>query len=213
MGQQIKAMMSNYRTRPHLCGVVLVVALQAGSAHAHVSGSGGEPIAGVAIAEISHVQMPVIARYGSQILALAERQPVEVGDFQRVLNYAKIQQAYCLWGLVPGSISDESSPFNACSHAYLAAMRDLLVRMTVEGSTPAAVDLARRLDVDMIASSTALEFRNYSATPYDTATVVRPVLAAFSGHPSTVASLGGLAALLILAATVFVRWCAKAAIL
>lgn len=199
--------------RPLLRGFVLLIALQSGSANAHVSGSGSVPVAGVLIAEITHGQMPVIARYGSDILALAAWQPVATADFQRVLNYAKVQRAYCLWGLVPGSISDEFSPFNACSHAYLAAMRDLLLRMTAEGGTSAAVDLARRVDGDMIASSTALEFCNFSATPYDTATVVQPVLADMVGHPATVASLGGMAALLIMAAAVFVRWSAKAEVL
>ncbi|MFN4128343.1 MAG: hypothetical protein ACK4GC_00775 [Paracoccaceae bacterium] len=204
---------SGFRTRPPLFGFVVLIALQAGATSAHVSQTGSGPVAGVPIAEITHGQMPVISRYGSDILALAARQPAATGDFQRVLNYTRIQKAYCLWGLVPGSISDESSPFNACSHAYLAGMRELLLRMTAQGGTPAAVDLARRVDGDMIASSTALEFCDYSATPYDTATVVRPVLADMAGHPGTAASLGGLAALLALAAAVFFRWSAKAAVL
>ncbi|TGD42570.1 hypothetical protein EEB11_12485 [Pseudotabrizicola sediminis] len=211
--QYARTTTAHNRVRRLLRGVVLLVALQTGSANAHVSGSGNVPVAGVPIVEITHGQMPVIARHGSDILALAARQPVTTADFQRVLNYAKIQRAYCLWGLVPGSISDEFSPFNACSHAYLAAMRDLLLRMTAEGGTPAAVDLARRVDTDMIASSTALEFCNYSATPYDTATVVQPVLTDMVGHPATVASLGGLGGFLILAAAMFVRWSAKAAVL
>lgn len=195
-----------------LCGaVLLLIALQTGVAPAHVPGAGGAPVAGVPIAEITHGQMPVIARHGSEILALAARQPAATEDFQRVLNYARIQRAYCLWGLVPGSISDESSPFNACSHAYLAALRDLLLRMTAAGGTPAAVDLARRVDRDMIASSTALAYCNHSATPYDTAIVVRPVWADMAGHPASAASLGSLAALLIWAVAMFARWVAKPA--
>ena len=195
-----------------LCGaVLLLIALQTGVAPAHVPGAGGAPVVGVPIAEITHGQMPVIARHGSAILDLAARQPAATEDFQRVLNYARIQRAYCLWGLVPGSISDESSPFNACSHAYLAALRDLLLRMTAAGGTPAAVDLARRVDRDMIASSTALAYCSHSATPFDTATVVRPVWADMAGHPASAASLGGLAALLTWAVAMFARWVAKPA--
>ncbi len=196
-----------------MLGCVVLFVLQAGAGSAHVSRMGNAQSAGVPIKEITHGQMPVISRYGSDILALAARQPAKTDDFQRVLNYTQIQKAYCLWGLVPGSISDESSPFNACSHADLAGMRELLLRMTADGGTPAAVDLARRVDGDMVMSSTALEFCNYSATPYDTATVVRPVLADMAGHPRTVASLGGLAALLVLATALFFRWSARAAVL
>ena len=212
MGQPVRTTTPDRRARPLWCGIVLLIALQTGVVDAHVPGSGGGPFAGVPIAGITHGQMPVIARHGSDIPALAARQPAATAAFQRVLNYARIQRAHCLWGLVPGSISDEISPFNLCSHAYLAAMRDLLLRMTAGGGTPAVVDLEHRVGTDMIASSTALQFCNHSAAPYDTATVVQPVLADIAGHPATVTSLGGLATFLRLAAAVFVGWSGKAAV-
>lgn len=90
---------------------------------------------------------------------------------------------------------------------------DLLLQITAKGATSAVFDLARRMDGDMIASSTALEFCSYRATPYDTATVVRPVLADMAGHPGTVTRRGGLAALLALAAALFARWSGKATVL
>jgi hypothetical protein len=39
----------------------------------------------------------------------------------RIENYVNLQSFACLWGLVPGSLKDEGSPFNECAHAYLAA--------------------------------------------------------------------------------------------
>lgn len=189
-----------------------LIACQATAANAHVARSGNTAVTGVPIPEITHGQMPVIAGHLSEILALAARQPAPATDFHRVLNYAKIQRTFCLWGLVPGSISDEASPFNACSHAYLAAARDLLIRMTAGGGTPAAVELARRVDGDMIRASTALQFCNYSALPYDTAKVVWPIWADVAGHPATISSLGGLAAVLAFAAALLTRWFAKAVV-
>jgi hypothetical protein len=93
--------------------------------------------------------MPVIADYSDEIIALAARQYNPGQEFQRVVNYAHIQQTYCVWGLVPGSVTDESSPFNECSHAYLAATKDVLRRMTaMPQHDPRVDDLARRMDAD-----------------------------------------------------------------
>ena len=39
----------------------------------------------------------------------------------RLEDYLNLQSFACLWGIVPGSITDEESPFNECAHAYLAA--------------------------------------------------------------------------------------------
>ena len=182
-------------------GVALLIALLAATAFADVASLVSGSVAGIPIAGIRHGQMPVNARHGSDILALAARQPEASRDFHRVLNFVRIQRTYCLWGIVPCSISDESRA--------LAAMRDLLLRMTADGGTPATVDLARRVDSDMIESSTALQFSNYSAAPYDTGTVVRPLWTDVT-HPG---SLGSLPAMLALESVLFVSWSAKVAVL
>ena len=175
-------------------------------AAAHVSRQGDGQVAGIPIAEITHGQMPVIADHARDILALAAVQPAPSSDFQRVLNYARVQRAYCLWGLMPGSIADEASPFNACSHAYLAAMRELLLRMDSDPANAAADDLVRRVDADMMMSATALEFCNYSAMPYDTATLVRPLWSDLVRHPASLASLLAFAGVFFALAGVFLRW-------
>lgn len=189
---------------------VAVVALAlaaafATGASAHVSKRGGGPVAGIPILEITHGQMPIIAGHTREILALADRQFDPDPDFQRVLNYAKIQRAFCLWGLVPGSISDEASPFNACSHAYLAASRDLLLRMVATGRDSRAADLAERINYQMMLSSTALDLCSYSATPYDTASTVRPIWSDVPRHTASLTSLLAVAALLAGVVALFER--------
>ena len=183
--------------------ILLAVSLPA---VAHDSKQGKGSVAGIPITEITHGQMPVIFRYTRDILALAESQPSPTSDFQRVLNYAKSQRVYCLWGLVPGSISDEASPFNACSHAYLAALRELLLRMDKDPTNVAADDLVRRVDFDLLMFSSALELCNYSAVPYDTATLVRPVWSDILRHPASLASLLALLLSVMGLAIWFLRW-------
>ncbi|MGA0541860.1 hypothetical protein [Neotabrizicola sp. VNH66] len=180
----------------------------AGLVSAHGSGRGQGPVAGVPIAEITHGQMPVIADHAGAILALAGRFPAPDAEFGRVLNYAKIQRAWCLWGRVPGAVTDEASPFNACSHAWLAATQDLLVRMEAAsaGRSPAVAALARRVEGEMLLASTSLSLCAFSATPYDTAVLVRPVWADVLRHPVSLGSLGGAAALLAAAGVLALRW-------
>lgn len=177
----------------------------AGAAQAHVSDRDKGPVAGVPIAEIAHGQMPIIADHAGAILALAARFPGDT-DFDRILNFARIQRAWCGWGLVPGSISDEASPFSACSHAWLAATRELILRMEASGISPQGQSLARRIDAEMLVSQTALDLCAYSASPYDTAGLVRPVWADVLRHPPSLASIGGAGLLLAAAAVLGMRW-------
>ncbi len=172
----------------------------------HVSRIGSRPVAGVPIAEITHGQMPVIAAHAGAILTLAARQPNPGADFARVRNHARIQRAACLWGLVPGSISDEASPFNACSHAHLAALRDLMLRMATDPVNGAAKALVHRIDLDMMQARTSLSLCNFSAIPFDTATVVHPARSDVPGHPASLATSLAVLALAGSAVAGFLRW-------
>lgn len=178
---------------------------QGAMAHSAEGAAGSGP--GLPIAAITHGQMPVIARHAAEILALAERHADRTVAFQRVANYAKLQRAYCLWGAVPGSLSDEASPFNGCMHASLAALRDLLLRMTEDRANPHALALAHRIDAEMMQAETALELCSYSLSPFDTATLVRPDWRAVPRHLFSMASFVALAALLVAFVGGFMRWC------
>jgi hypothetical protein len=156
-------------------------------AHLHAQHA---PAQGIAIANITHGQMAVIADYRTAILALAERQAVADPLFRRLKNYQAIQFVYCLWGLMPGSVTDERSPFNECAHAYLAATQALLMHMVTTSAESAPVhDLARRIEVDMQRKRASLSLCLNSGEGFNTAWVITPRLSDVFFHLPTLLTL------------------------
>jgi hypothetical protein len=180
-----------------LRSLVLAFALALAPATLAQAHSGAPPAgadSGIAIASITHGQMQGLAGFSGEVLALAARQPVQDAAFQRVLNHARLQRAWCAWGLMPGAVSDEASPFNACSHAYLAATRDLILRMAAQPDRTAAVDdLVRRVEAAMLGNAAALELCGFSDTAFNTAALLVPDWAAVTGHPASLLALAALA--------------------
>ena len=164
--------------------------LPAGMAQAHSGAGATGSDSGIAIPSVTHGQMAVISGFSAEITDLAARQSTPDQDFRRILNYARIQRSYCGWGLVPRGISDEASPFNGCSHAYLAAAQNLLVRMTaLPQPDPRATALARAVDAAMMQDGTALSLCAYSEEPFNTAALVKPDWAAVPSHLPSFAAL------------------------
>jgi len=153
---------------------VLFLSAQPSAAHSRRADNG--PVSGIVIPSLSHGQMAVIADYRRKILKLADAQsPMQDMEFRRVLNYARIQFTYCLWGLAPSSIKDENSPFNECSHAYLAATKALLLEMNeAPFRTEHAAALMSDIDMDMIRNNTSLVLCQYSNETFNTASVIKP---------------------------------------
>lgn len=171
----------------------LLVVAACQPAQAHGSKTGSRPVAGIEIPSLTHGQMAVIARYRRDILGFAARQPNPDMGFQRILNYANIQFSYCLWGLMPGSLSDEESPFNECSHAYLSAASQLLLRMRdMPRPQPQLMALADRIELDMIEGGSSLVLCRYSQESFDTANVIRPDWKAVVSRPADFAIPIGL---------------------
>lgn len=142
--------------------------------------------------------MAVIADYRSEIMKLAAQERQVDDTFVRLLNYGNIQYTYCLWGLVPGTLGDEGSPFNECAHAYLSAAHELLSHMRETSATKAAVeDLISRIDSDMVRKQSSFVLCQYSADTFDTASVVRPVWRDIPGHLPSLATFSGLGLALI----------------
>jgi hypothetical protein len=85
----------------------------------------------------------------------------------RLEDYLNLQSFACLWGVVPGSIADEDSPFNECAHAYLAAGRALLLQLrATPGVDQGAVEaLIRKVQAEMLAHDASLMLRNYRLFP------------------------------------------------
>lgn len=177
---------------------LLAALMPASIAQAHRSAANADD-RGIAIPALTHGQMAVIAAYRGDILALAARQPRTDEPFRRLLNFGNIQYAYCLWGLVPGSLRDEASPFNECSHAYLSAAQALLVTMrdmNARGS-PLRADveaLVSRIDADMVRDGASFVLCQFSSEDFNTASLIRPVWTAVPGHAPSAVSFAVLAA-------------------
>lgn len=158
-------------------GTVLVFAITVlnwTAAFGHGTNSGPQA-PGVQIPGLTHGQMAVIARYRSDILALASEQTETDLTFRRLVNYGNVQYTYCLWGIVPGSTSDEQSPFNECSHAYLSATKTILEHMkTMPGSKQAAEQLVSEIDADMVLSGASWVLCQFSGEQFSTGKVIEP---------------------------------------
>jgi hypothetical protein len=94
----------------------------------------------------------------------------------RLEDYLNLQSFACFWGLVPGSIADEESPFNECAHAYLAAARALLLQLrAAPGVDHNALEaLIRKIEAEMLAHDASLMLCRYSEEPFNTNEVIWP---------------------------------------
>ena len=144
-------------------------------AWAHHQGVAHEPPAeGIAIPSLSHGQMAVIAANRAAILNLAARQMPTDRVMRRLQGFISIQFSACAWGLVPGSL-EEDSPFNECTHAHLAGTQALLLHLQgMPGDRTAVHALVERIELDMLANDAALVLCRYSDEPFNTAEVVYP---------------------------------------
>jgi hypothetical protein len=177
--------------------LAFLLTLVATGAAAHGAPPGG-PTSGISVPSVGHGEMSVISDYRGRILDLAAGAVDTNEDFRRVLNYAQIEYAYCLWGTVPGSISDENSPFNECSHAYLAATKDVLLRMrSMRDEKQAAAELVSEIDSLLIARQLSLVLCQFSREAFNTADIIRPDWSAIPLHPASMASFSVIALLLL----------------
>lgn len=184
-------------------GAFLIVALLTLplTAHAHSGNPASGPDSGLKIPALTHGQMAGIAPFRAEILALAEQHRPADETLQRLVNHARIQFSWCLWGLMPGTVTDEASPFNTCAHAYLAATRSALLRLEeIAGDREETQALVRRVEQAMMRNAAALELCAYSSDDYTTAAIVRPDWPLLPRHTPSIGLLAvaglGLAAAL-----------------
>jgi len=134
--------------------------------------------------------------YRSGIIDLASRAVDTNEPFRRVLNYAEIQYSYCLWGRMPGSVTDEQSPFNECAHAYLAAAKAVLLSMReMPRERAAANEIISAVDADMVRRGLALITCRFSGEAFNTADIIKPRWSGIPFHAASMASMTGLASL------------------
>lgn len=149
---------------------------------------------GLALPNLTHGQMLVIAANRAAILKLAAAQNPTDPTLRRLQGYISLQTFACLWGLVPGAVEDESSPFNECSHAYLAGTKALLMHLlAMPGDRAPVRALADQIELEMLRNDAALDLCRYSDEPFDTAHIVGPHWSEIPSHPKSALSLAGVA--------------------
>ena len=161
-----------------------MLAASPGEAH-RIAATGGPPTGGIAIPSLTHGQMAVIADNLSSIRGLARDRTGSDMTTWRLEDYLNLQSFACLWGLVPGSITDKSSPFNECAHAYLAAARALLLQLReTPGVDRNAVEaLIGKIETEMLANGASLTLCRFSDEPFNTNEVVFPRWSEAPTHP------------------------------
>ena len=172
--------------------VVMVGALPL-PAWAHREATGRQaPTDSIAIPNLSHGQMAVIAENRAAILDLAARQMPTDPTMRRLEAFINLQFFDCMWGLVPGSVEDESSPFNECSHAYLAATRALLLHLqTMPGDRTAVRALIAKVEREMLDNNASLVLCRYSDEPFNTAERIAPHWGEIPYHLPSLATFAG----------------------
>ncbi|CAM5761367.1 hypothetical protein LMIY3S_00115 [Labrys miyagiensis] len=180
-----------------LCLLGLLLLVSPAGADAHGSGTAnidGSRARGLEIRAITHSDMEFVSPYYRAIIALAEKQTSTDETLRRLLNYTKVQNTYCLWGLVPGAITDEESSLNLCSHAYLAGSWALLqhLRARPDARAPAA-EIIAAIEKDRSASPMLILCQSSAETFHTGEFIVplRPTVAA--GWLLSLAVMGGLA--------------------
>jgi len=167
-------------------GFAALMAVNPAEAH-HRGVPDDGPVLGVAIPAISHGEMQIIAKYRTAILGLAARQPVTDPKLRRLAGFVSLQYFACFYGLVPGSLPDELSPFNECSHAYLAGTRALLAHMVeMPGAQSAAKALQERINAEIASDLVFGAFCSNSQEVFDSAVIVAPDWTMIPAHPPTV---------------------------
>src|ERR1700722_9504586 len=157
--------------------VAALVMLASSPSQAHrLSTRSGPPQAGVSIPSLTHGQMAVIR---DNLPAIRELASAKLGfdlTTWRLEDYLNLQSFACLWGIVPGSVTDETSPFNECAHAYLAAGRALLLQLGREpGADHRSIDaLISKIEVEMLADGASMNLCRYSDEPFNTNEIIWP---------------------------------------
>ena len=147
---------------------------------------------GIPITAITHGEMAIIDRHVSDIFALSGSVRNADQNFLTLSRYAQLQYADCLWGLVPTSISDEESPFNECSHAYLAAAKEVLLKMRdMPAVAREANEITSRISYEAALEGAVFVGCIYSGEGFNTADRVRPQWHDVPFHPPTLLTLAG----------------------
>ena len=187
-------------------GMVLLSIAMGGidaAAHGRRAGSGAEP-SGLAIPGLTHGEMAVLEPFSGEIAALARRVYRPEETFRRLVNYRAIQFSYCGWGMAPGAVTDEESPFNECAHAYISADKAILLHMRDIPQVRREADaLISRIDTEMVLRGASFIACQYSGEEFNTADFITPHWENLPTHWPSLLALAAPVALLAGSATAF----------
>ncbi len=169
--------------------------LLAGECSAHSSRAASPGDGGLRFPSATHGELLVLSAYRGEIVALANSVTATDPDFRRLKNYAAIEFSYCGWGLAPSALTDEESPFNECSHAYLSAEKALLIHMRgMPAVAERASALISRIDTAMVREGASFVGCQYSGEDFSTASFITPHWELLFSHPPSAAGAGGVIA-------------------
>ena len=142
--------------------------------------------------------MQVIAANLSAIQDLAERQDPTDLTMRRLQDFVNLQKFACLWGVVPGSLTDEASPFNECAHSYLAGAQALLLHLEqMPGGDRLGVKaLVNKIELEMLSDNASLILCRYSDEPFNTDEVISPRWSRIPRHLPSLATFAAVLSLL-----------------
>jgi hypothetical protein len=172
-------------------GLIAAVSILAASTpvSAHHQPPHKGPSVGITIPAITHGEMLVVAKYRAEILDLAAHQPRTDPTLRRLAGFVSLQRFACFWGLVPGSLSDETSPFNECSHAYVAGARALLAHMVaMSGDQSAAQTLEARIEIEIASDPAYSVLCSNSSEAFDSGIILGPDWQLAPAHLPTILS-------------------------
>ncbi|TKW61090.1 MAG: hypothetical protein DI628_00210 [Blastochloris viridis] len=91
---------------------------------------------------------------------------------------------------MPMAIAEAESPFHLPTHGYLAASRVLLLHLnTLAAGNEEVSALTDKVEMQMLANSVSLSVCVYSATPFNSASLVQPQWQLTFQHLPTLATL------------------------
>lgn len=130
---------------------------------------------GIQIPALVHNQMLGLEANRSAVVALAAKVAAADPVANELRGFVGEQFAACWYGLVPYAVADTVSPFHACSHAYLAGTKALLMRLQVLAPEDAAVAaLSAKVDADLFTYGRGMAMCLNSADTFNTARVTPP---------------------------------------
>jgi hypothetical protein len=179
---------STAATRWRSCLIAAISMLTASTpVWAHQQPAHEGPNIGVAIQAITHGEMLVVAKHRAEILDLAARQSRTDPTMRRLAGFVSLQHFACLWGLVPGSLTDETSPFNECSHADVAGARALLAHMVgMPGDQSPATMLEAQIETELASDPASNALCSNSSEAFDSGIIIWPDWQLAPAHLPTV---------------------------